>query len=238
MTQIEKNLLNELKNTRKETEQNVFNRRPFLRINYSDFQPLFIEQANLLFRQKNIWDSFVIDDGNKRIIEQLYLYFTGNTKFSGSLTKGILLSGPFGTGKSIILESFCHLSNRLNNIKITILHSMELPEKIIDEGINYYLYRPILIDDLGKEARRIMVYGREVLPAVELITRRYDAGSWTLATANYAIKTFTEFYGKTIAERMISMFNIITLSGNSRRKQTEINTGVDLDITNKKRYNN
>ena len=217
-----KNLLLDLRDIRKETEAEVNLRRPYLKIEYDEFKPLLVEQANILLRQKNVWDSFIIDEKNEWLIRQLYLSFFGSTDFQGSLHKGIMVCGPFGTGKTIILESFCLLSNSLNHKKITIIHSMELPDLINEKGFDYYMHRPIFIDDLGKEPGAIKVFGREVRPAIELLTKRYDCGAWTLATSNYTTKTFTEHYGKTISERMKSMFNIIFFPGVSRRTENII----------------
>jgi len=202
----------------REIEKKMREKRIFIRISATEFKDIFLIQANLVIRERNSLKEFVIDQDNKLVINQLYNYFTGNKLFIGNFYKGILLAGTFGTGKTVILTTFCRMVNNLTNKRIRVFHAKELPEIIAKEGIESLLKIPIFIDDLGKEQKSVKNFGTEVQPVVDLLARRYDIGSWTLATSNYSMNSFKEFYGITISDRFAEIFNIIELNGKNRRQ--------------------
>lgn len=66
----------------------------------------FISQfgGHEIVKQGGTW-GFQIDTYNEEIIQQLYFYTTGSDKFKGSLEKGLLLAGYYGSGKTILLKA-------------------------------------------------------------------------------------------------------------------------------------
>lgn len=203
-----------------EAKKAMQNRRAFIEIEQGDFAELFVNQATVLMRSRNRWEDFTIDDQNKELIESLYLYIFGSDQFKGDIHKGILITGPIGTGKTLIMSTFSRIVSELSRKIITNVHAKDL-EKILrdpEKGIQYLARRPLFIDDLGKESTEVQDYGTVIRPAVDVLTRRYDNGAWTFATANFTMDTFSQIYGETITSRFREMFNVIHLPGKDRRK--------------------
>lgn len=203
-------------------------KRPFFKCTPADFSSLFLLAANTELAKRNFKTEFLIDDGNKEIINQLYFYFIGSEKFKGDLQKGIFLGGTLGVGKTLIMRAFCSVWNSFRQTIITRYTSRECAELIIKnipafakEGdfpkIDHFK-APIYIDDIGKEPLKVIEWGTEICPMNELLCKRYDAFSLTFATGNYNLNTLSEHYNETTADRMKEMFNIIPLKGSSRRK--------------------
>lgn len=215
INQIIENSRQELQKLRNEYQS----RRPFIRIPYKEFIELLITEAEKIFISKGRPDQeFFIDDDNREVIIALHEYLTG---FSDKIDvkKGIMLIGAIGSGKTILMHSFCKIFELLGRKIITPIHSMKL-NSIIRESGNFddYIKIPLFIDDLGKEEESVKSWGSDLHPLTELIAMRYDLGSWTFATSNYKIETLLEKYTQHTIDRMIEMFNILTLKGKSRRK--------------------
>jgi DNA replication protein DnaC len=207
--------------------------RKVFKISPGDWKELFTLKANkILAKRKRTLD---VDKDNKNVINQLYFWTTGNEKFSGDLDKGIVLTGAYGCGKTVLMQSFVDTFNDLSHGKmseselrksldkyqhIKSYHAKILVNLIINNGIESYVKRAMFIDELGKETKSATDYGTKVLPIIDLLTLRYNENSLTFGTANYSRKTLgtKEFYGETIGERMIELFNFIELPGKSRRK--------------------
>ncbi|MRT92388.1 hypothetical protein [Ancylomarina sp. 16SWW S1-10-2] len=176
-------------------------------------------QAALLRRNKRC--EFIFDESNKNAIQQLYYYLVGSSHFNGDLQKGVLLLGSVGSGKTIIMETFCGLFNAISfQKKIKSIKARELWQTVkgLPEQFKYFEKRPLYIDDIGKEPKMVKNFGNEINPMAELTSLRYDQGAFTFATGNYSLETLKKFYGETITDRMKEMFNIMILPGGSRRK--------------------
>lgn len=180
---------------------------------------LKVEAEKILLKRYQKTD-FRITENNQYIITQLYYYLTGSEHFNGDLNKGILLLGPIGTGKTLIMEAFCKVFNELSDRKkITSITAKELWGKVkaLEEGFKYFENRPLNIDDIGKEAKKVKHFGTDICPMVELIGLRYDNGAITFGTGNYYLDTLIKQYGETITDRMKEIFNIFILKGKTLR---------------------
>jgi len=184
-------------------------------------------------------------NNNRYIINQLYYYFVGSDKFKGDfenqdgdLNKGILLIGKIGPGKTVLMKSFIDLWNyyvhkysnspilqpdNQNRIKQITAHnlfnrSLSLKTTAEREWLNKLLSSILYIDDLGKEEESANDFGTKKKPLSQALTFRYENGKLTFATGNYSIdKTYSKIYGKAVADRMVQMFNVIRIDGESRR---------------------
>lgn len=200
-------------------------RRLLLPFKYSEFRSLFnmFGTACLYKRCQN--KSFIIDRNNEPVIQQLHYYATHNSAFEGDLTKGILLQGKYGCGKTILLETYALLHNHivkkfsLNNPLLLFIKAVELQEQIRKQSVSKFVHRPMIIDEFGRESKTIQDYGNVIRPISELLSLRSDLGTLTHGTSNFTLQTLSseEFYGGMIGDRLKMMFNFITLHGESRR---------------------
>jgi DNA replication protein DnaC len=208
----------------REKEKMLKQRLP-LPLSYPDFKNLFRSFGTICLHNRNQNRNFVIDSDNEPMIEQLYLYATGNTPFAGDLNKGIMLQGKYGCGKTLILETYSLLHNHvirkyhLNYPLLTFIKSVELQEQIIKQSASAFAKRPLIIDEFGRESKTVMDYGNVNRPVSELLSLRSDVGTLTHGTTNFTLATLSsdEFYGGMIGDRLKAMFNFITLKGESRR---------------------
>lgn len=200
--------------------------RPALPLNYPDFRELFVEFGTycLLSRKRNI--NFILDADNEPTIEQLFYYATRSPHFKGDLNKGIMLQGKFGCGKTILLETYSLIHNQIvKNCEfrfplLTFIKSMDLQERIIRETTKPFMLRPLIIDEFGRESKTVQNFGNILRPISELLSERSDTGAITHGTTNFTLSTLSsdDFYGGMIGDRLRTMFNFITLKGDSRRK--------------------
>ena len=186
------------------------------------FCNLLKAKADKLLSQKGILKEFKIDNDNREIIRQLYLYFIGSDECKWNIHAGIILAGKIGCGKTLLMTSYIQLSNELINKQITSFHSKDLADVIKEKGIKEILQRPILIDELGREEAEVKDFGTVIRPIVELISARYEIGARTYATTNFKIEPLTEKYGDFIVSRLLEMCNYIIMPGDSKRNSNVI----------------
>ena len=178
------------------------------------FKTIFLEAAtNRLFYGGS---TFIVDENNKAIINQLYHYLRGSVEFTGDHRKGILLIGNIGNGKTILMESFIEVFNKTSSKIITNIHFNDIERYKADNRIGYLDKRPLYIDDIAIKQEQVNIYGTKVNPFEDLIDQRYRNRGLTFGTSNYSLKDFK--YTPRIKDRLTEMFNIINLPGESRRK--------------------
>lgn len=193
---------------------------------------MFIESA------RKVLPGFVIDAANRDIINQLFYYFTQNSKGNLNLQKGILLCGEVGVGKSKTMEAFkefVYVAAKRTNAEVKesyiIATANQVSEEWQDTGrVDRYLRnrnsfrgRPfnVCFDDLGMEPIPTTHMGtaRNVLEYVLHERYRYfvKEGTRTHITTNLDTDAFAGLYGKATQDRLREMFNIVRWKGESRR---------------------
>lgn len=75
----------------------------------------------------------------------------------------------------------------------------------------------LLIDDLGIEPARCLIYGEEYYPISRLLLHRYDKQLTTIIATNLSIEEIQDRYGDRIVDRMNETFNVLVYCNKSYR---------------------
>jgi energy-coupling factor transporter ATP-binding protein EcfA2 len=179
--------------------------------------------------------SFKIYQEDHELILKLLAYFTNNQqacqKFSISLRKGLMLSGPVGCGKTSLMRLFntlllpqfkyqvkpCRdISFEFNRDGYTVIH------KYSTNSYSRGQHKIYCFDDLGTE-NHLKFYGVECNVMAEILLSRYDQftlhGLPTHLTTNLTSMDIEEQYGKRVRSRMREMFNLLAFDAGSRDKR-------------------
>ena len=221
--------LNEIESLKEEAMKKAQLRRFKLPYTAEEFKTLISEFGNIILIERASLSAnqapelFLVDDQDKYLLNQLFFYSKHDDRFEGDLSKGILVIGPVGTGKTVIMEAYQRLLNQFtkkyNNLPTFKWYkSYELFEIIKADGLKD-LKNPVFVDELGREKKTAKDYGTDIQPIIEWLMQRYDNGTLTHGTSNYGIDELSrpDMYGEIVGDRLKSMFNFILLNGKSRR---------------------
>jgi DNA replication protein DnaC len=162
---------------------------------------------------------YMIKDQNTALKEQI------------DLSKGILLSGPIGCGKTSIMHLLRPFTNPLSDYKIKTCReiSFEFAKNGFD-AINKYTQKQnnqsrisgYCFDDLGAE-QQIKHFGNDCNVMAEVLISRYEQfvenNSITHLTSNLSASEIEMLYGNRLRSRMRNMFNLISFNINSNDKR-------------------
>jgi len=184
--------------------------------------------------------SIKIDEHNEEAIHKIIHYATQNKMAESEdfkLSKGILLCGGIGTGKTLLMGILSELLRllRQKSFKIYLVESIiQLYSSRGAAGIDLFLLNPKInsygfyenkpfqfcIDDLGLEKDIALNYGAREEVMQNILLTRYEVfkqGIMPFATTNLNTEELRRKYGERIYSRMREMFNIIVLDANDRR---------------------
>lgn len=199
-----------------------------------EFSKCLIENALRNIRPRT--QPFEIDEKNREVFEQLYYYLVKDSKFNGDLQKGIALTGPYGSGKTLLLKAFSSVLSEHAFVVIpesrrrydgkthkkaehAWVGSREIMKTISNGMAEYFIYQTsgfLFIDDFGKEPLTVNDYGTKTRPMEEVIEYRYTRRLLTFATTNFKLGDLP--YSGHTSDRLRAMMNFIPLLGDSRRK--------------------
>ena len=177
------------------------------------FSKIFIASATNKIHSTE--ESYIVDNENKDVINQLFYFLNNSVLFIGDPIKGILLIGAIGGGKTVLMESFIDIFNEISGKIVTCINSKDLVEIQKKHGFDYFNKRPLFLDDIGKEQTTYNTYGTVSKPMEDLINDRYKTAGLTFGTSNLKLEDMP-YNGHTI-DRMRQMFNVIILPGKTRR---------------------
>lgn len=175
-------------------------------------------------------DKFTLNQNDKETIHKLISYAVCAEDTCESqridLSKGILLIGPVGCGKTSLLT----LMNEFSwpHLRYPVLSTRVIAAEYHKEGfevIHRYGRRQkaICLDDLGVE-QNVKHFGNECNTIAEILLHRYDMhvnyGIVTHATTNLNAVELEKMYGNRVRSRLRSMFNLISfpMSALDKRK--------------------
>jgi DNA replication protein DnaC len=208
-----------------EKKENESLRFPFP-FEYGEYKDLLTQSANTTLERRRERNTFVIDEKNEPVIEQLFLYLKMDERFSGEMQKGIMLVGKYGCGKTLIMQAMAEMYNtvihslHLQRPLLKFIKSSQLLDMLKEKPVKTFSRMPLIIDEFGREPKQYMDFGNLRSPMIELLCERYDTGAWTHGISNFTLETLSSEnqYGKMTGDRLKSMFNFIELKGESRRR--------------------
>ena len=194
---------------------------------------------------RSIEPNFEYTEDNKKIFKLFLLYFSGNILFEdnckiltgtkGSLSKGLLLIGSVGVGKTLIFNIFKEYTAMLKNNSFQFHNAIDIIDNVNITGVEYLekfsdnyivenMPKPITmyIDDIGSKNEEVNHYGSKSNVIEDLLSIRYNVFSkynkLTHSSTNLYSEGLKENYDARIIDRIKEMFNIIELKGESFRK--------------------
>ncbi|ROL61338.1 hypothetical protein D9V86_06285 [Bacteroidetes/Chlorobi group bacterium ChocPot_Mid] len=188
-----------------------------------DYKDIFLNFA------KKIYPDYLIDNNNWETIQDLIFYFNNDSKCKYSLSKGIILGGAVGCGKTLLMNIFRRIliidqpetpmiCYSTDIIKRKLIRNNESLEELLPE------YMPIFIDDIAKTNGLISIYGNVQDYETEIFELRYlhytknNRHTKTHFTTNLSLDDLKVRFDERVYTRMREMFNYVYLPGESRRK--------------------
>lgn len=177
-------------------------------------------QAEVAFRNR----TFAQDQYTPDNIRRLAAYLTGDSaKF------GVMLCGVPGNGKTSLLYAFQNAHNLLNDFVrfpqpydrgITIVDAVWFAMKCRDaDQYKEWADRPMLgLEDIGRDAEQLKVYGDPITPVIDIIEYRYARQLFTFVTTNLTLKELQAKYGSRVADRFNEMEIIVFNKPDSYRR--------------------
>ena len=200
------------------------------RLTKENFWSLLYATAQAIMAKRGVYHPFVVDDNNREIILQMWLYATGSKECKWNIHKGIYIGGKVGCGKTLLMQAFMEILHFISGRTVEMIPATLLFQRIIDDGINSLANRPLFIDELGREQLEMNAFGNKMRPIEDLMALRYNNGARTFFTSNFKIATLSKGhnekgdkigYGQYIGDRIQEMTNIVELPGESRREKWE-----------------
>lgn len=210
----------------KEILDNIKNNSGIKRVKYNISDPdiaykCFVDIGNAMLQWKGVdYDTTHLKDVIKIFID--WAYMLPNDKIS--FTKGILLKGSTGRGKTFlfkIFQEFLKIDNMQyfsNGVKYPLLlkevNARSLASMYQTEGYNSileYSKMPVLIiNDIGAENSESVSFGNRINIIERLLDLREENNLLTFGTTNLD-KLSTNYDSRTIS-RMNSLFNVVIVN--------------------------
>lgn len=178
---------------------------------------------------------FVIDNRNKALIAAIYDWVWGKSSTLDS-TKGLLLWGPLGVGKSLLLKGLQIYEGRINRLSFGfrndrlgfhLVSAAEISLRYAENGmeaLSRYADRTrianLAIDEVGREPLDSKHFGTSLNVIQTVLQLRYENRQKALTHITTNLNPNTDFaskYDYYIADRIKEMFNVIEIKGETRR---------------------
>ena len=182
-----------------------------------------------------ICPDFEFDDNLNKLYTNGVTHFTGQ-KGNWDLSKGLLIIGSVGSGKTLFMKVMKILTNNIFGINMFRQYtSREITNGFLSSGYEFLdrcLYNEntstrkkpthISIDDIGRMDETVTHFGTKKNVIQELLADRYEIfktfGKHTFVTTNLNSEQLEQYYGEWIRSRAREMFNIVKITGTDKRK--------------------
>lgn len=179
--------------------------------------------------------SFKIHPEDKPTIYKLLIHAIRDKenalKLDLDLSKGILLSGPVGCGKTSIMHLIKPFVNTKYDYKIKTTrevsfefakHGFEALQPYTQKSNQQHRLTGYCFDDLGAE-QQIKHFGNDCNVMAEILISRYEQfienNAVTHITTNLSASELESFYGNRIRSRLRQMFNLIAFDREAKDKR-------------------
>lgn len=155
----------------------------------------------------------VFDSATNQALEKVAHWFCASPK------RGLLLLGTMGNGKTTMLWAL----RDYFGTKATRRNAQDIYDAFRDTQNYFCLNDPLLlIDDLGTEPLRCIVFGQEYQPLAQLLLHRYDRQLTTIIATNLLPSALKERYGDRFYDRMMEMYEYLEFTHPSYRGEKMI----------------
>tara|TARA_R110002167_G_scaffold318488_2_gene524118 strand:- start:14250 stop:14909 length:660 start_codon:yes stop_codon:yes gene_type:complete len=191
-----------------------------------DFDKMLIylnDKGKLLFGKK-----FKIFEEDRDILFKLCNYYIKDEanckKLNIDINKGVLLSGPVGSGKTSFIKLLRHIVPHYKSYEVIPTRNITFAFNNIGYSIieNYGDKQFYCFDDLGVEPTG-RYFGKDCNVMGEILLSRYDLflshKVKTHATTNLNAKELEERYGNRVRSRMRQLFNLVAFDKGSVDKR-------------------
>lgn len=186
------------------------------------------QYINYLGKQK-FGPNFRLYNQDKEILYKLLVYAIADqeecARLGLDLSKGILLNGPIGAGKTSLMTLLREFHDP--DKRYTIKSTRDIASEFNQDGFSviqrYGKRRSVIcLDDLGVE-QSMKYFGNECNTIGEILLQRYDLmiaeGFITHATTNLNADELQNLYGNRVRSRFRSMFNLIAFEKDAGDKR-------------------
>jgi len=172
--------------------------------------------------------NFKIYEEDIQIIYMLLIYIIRDEenckKHNIDLSKGILLTGPIGCGKTSLMNLVRHILPKAKQYQLLSARTISFEYQKLGHGIieNYNKTTTFCFDDLGIE-QNLKHYGNDCNVLGEILLSRYELfvshKVITHATTNLNANELEKWYGNRVRSRMRELFNLIAFDKNAQDKR-------------------